>query len=148
MKVKLIVFCFLILLLGANFYFFYSSPDIFTQSKIQLSALDGSTSYFGRLKLWQLLAQSNNWNEAATLESDLNQPQVKNYKSANQPDKLQQKITELNHKSPITADDYLEIARMQSILGLSSQAIDSIKKAHQLDPIRPDVDKLFYSLAK
>ena len=148
MKIKIIFLSFLVLILSLNFYFLKFKSDIFSKSKIQISKLDGSTSYLGRFKLWQLLVQNNDWASAATLESGLNKDQVKNYKSANQPSELQKRVSFLSQKSPITADDYLEIARIQSILNSPSQSIEAIKKAHQLDPIRSDVDKLFYSLAK
>jgi len=115
-------------------------------AKIQTSKIDGNTSYFGKFKLWQTLVQRNDWANASVLEPDLNQKQVQDYKLANQPEELQKMIDELNKKTSPTADDFLEIARIQSILGFPEKSIDAIKKAHQLDPIRPDVDKLFYTL--
>jgi hypothetical protein len=148
MKFKLIFFAILILVLGTNFYFLNSHPDIFTQAKISLSKINSSTSYLGRLKLWQLLVQDNDWVSAATLESDINPTQVASYKSDHQPSELKKKLADLQQKSDKNTDDYLKLAQIQSVLGYSSQAVDSIKKAHQLDPIRSDVDKLFYSIAQ
>jgi len=148
MKAKIIVVLILISILGANFYFFKFQPDAFTQAKIQLSQLNGSVSYLGRLHLWHLLVQNNDWQNAATLESKLNQDQVKNYKLAYQPQELQKRLSDLQNNPQKSTDDYIEIARIQSILGLSNQAIDSIKKAHQLDPIRSDVDRLFYQTSQ
>jgi hypothetical protein len=145
MKAKIVFLVILIIFLGFNFYYLQNKNDPFTQAKIQLSQLDGSSSYLGRLNLWSLLVQNNDWVAASSLESKLNQDQIKNYKLTHQPSELQKKLAELNDNSPKTVDDYLEIARVQSILGLSTQALDSIKKAHQLDPIRSDVDRLFYS---
>ena len=148
MKAKIIVSIILLSILGINFYSSKFHPDIFTQSKIQLSKLDGSLSYKGRLNLWHLLVQSNDWQNAATLESKLNQDQIKNYKLTFQPQELQKKLSDLQKNPQKNADDYLEIARTQSILGVSTQSADSIKKAHQLDPIRSDVDRLFYSVSQ
>jgi len=145
MKTKIFFLVILLLVLGFNFYSLKNNSDIFTSAKIQLSQINGSSSYLGRLKLWYLLVQNNDWASASTLESDLNQDQIKNYKLAHQPSELQKKLTELESNSSKTPDDYLEIARFQSLLGLSTQAIDSIKKAHQLDPIRSDIDRLYYS---
>jgi hypothetical protein len=145
MKVKIVFLTFLILFLVFNFYSLRNKFDSYTQAKIQLSQIDGSISYLGRLKLWYLLVQNNDWTSASTLESKLNQSQIENYKSTHQPSELQKKLSELMNNSNKTVDNYLEIAQVESILGLSNQAIDSIKKAHQLDPIRSDVDRLFYS---
>jgi hypothetical protein len=144
MKLKITISVILLLILSLNIYFTLRFPDIYTQSKIQLSSLVGSTSYLGRLNFWKLLVQNNDWNHAATLEPQINQNQVKDYKLSYQPQELQSKLLQLENNTTPTADDFIEIARIQSILGLSTQAVESIKKAHQLDPIRSDIDRLFY----
>jgi len=146
MKTKFFFLIFILILIASNFYFFRFKQDIFTQAKVQASKIDGKTSYLGKFKLWQILVYGNDWTNASILEPDLNPKQVQDYKLANQPEELQKKIDELNKKTSPTADDFLEIARIQSILGSPEKSIDAIKKAHQLDPIRPDVDKLFYTL--
>ena len=146
MKSKLIILVILILLIGTNIYLSLKSPDIYTKSKIQLSSIKGSTSYLGRLSLWQLLVQNNDWDNAAILESKINSDQVKNYKLLYQPEQLQNKLNQINNQETKTTNDYLQLAQIQSILGMSSQAVDSIKKAHQLDPIRSDIDRLFYQI--
>lgn len=146
MKTKIIIIVILFLILGFNFYSVKFLPESYTQSKIQLFSLQGSTSYLGRLNFWRLLVQNNDWDNAATLESKLNFDQVENYKLSYQPQQLQNKLSQLNSQEIKTADDYLKLAQIQSILGLPSQTIDSIKKAHQLDPIRSDIDRLFYQI--
>ena len=100
----------------------------------------------GRLHLWRLLVQNNDWDNAATLESKLNPNQVKDYKLSYQPQLLLDKLILLSGLDNKTADDYLQLAKIQSILGYSSQAIDSVKKAHQLDPIRSDIERLYYQV--
>jgi hypothetical protein len=47
-----------------------------------------------------------------------------------------------------TTDEYIKLAQNQSLLGLNNQAVESIKKAHQLDPIRTDIDRLFYQVSQ
>ena len=144
MKSKIFVILILISLLATNFYFFTKFPDKYTQAKINFSSPIGSISYLGRLDFWHLLVQNNDWSNAAILESGLNQSQVTNYKLAHQPQELQKKINKLETNSAKTADDFIELAKTQTLLGLNNQALDSIKKAHQLDPIRTDIDRLFY----
>jgi len=133
------------ILIGINFYFSQTFPDKYTQAKINFSSLVGSTSYLGRLDFWHLLVQNNDWQNASLLESGLNQEQVIDYKLAHQPQELQKKIDQIETTSNKTADDYIKLAQAQTLLGLNSQAVESIKKAHQLDPIRSDIDRLFYS---
>jgi len=146
MKLKLPVILLLLFLLSLNFYFSQKHPDKYTQAKIDFSSLVGSTSYLGRLDFWHLLVQNSDWSNAVTIENKLNPEQVITYKLNHQPQELQKKINQLNINSQKTADNYIELAKAQSLLGENNQAIDSIKKAHQLDPIRPDVDRLFYSI--
>ena len=145
---KIIIITILSLVIGINFYLFLKSPDIYTKSKIQLSSFQGNISYLGRLNFWRLLVQNNDWDNAAILESKINSNQVKDYKLSYQPQQLQDKLTQLNSQEIKTANDYIQLAKIQSILGMSSQAIDSIKKAHQLDPIRSDIDRLFYQITQ
>lgn len=145
MKIKIISLIILSLILGINFYLIFNLPDKYTESKSKLSSFQGSNSYLGRLSFWQLLVQNNDWDNASSLESKLNQDQVKNYKLSYQPIEIQKKINNFKIDYFNTADDYIELAQNQTLLGLSSQALNSIKKAHQLDPIRSDIDRLYYS---
>jgi len=144
MKSKLSIIIILSILIGINLYLSQSSPDKYTQAKTNFSSLVGSTSYLGRLDFWHLLVQNGDWSNAATIENKLNPEQVITYKVNHQPQELQKKINQLNINDQKTADNYIELAKAQSLLGENNQAIESIKKAHQLDPIRPDVDRLFY----
>lgn len=148
MKFKLSIIFILFSLVTINLYSLKTNPDLYTQSKIQLSNLKGSTNYLGRLNFWSLLVQNNDWDNAATLESKINPTQVENFKLSYQPQQLQNKLSQLNNQELKTADDYLQLAKIQSFLGQSSQSIESIKKAHQLDPIRSDIDRLFYQITQ
>jgi hypothetical protein len=148
MKSKLFIIIILSIIIGLNFYFPHKYPDKYTQSKINLSSLIGSTSYLGRLDFWHLLVQNGDWDNAASLENKLNQNQVADYKLNHQPEQLQKKIAQSEINDQKNADDYIKLAKNQSLIGLNQQAIDSIKKAHQLDPIRSDIDKLFYSVTE
>lgn len=148
MKTKLLIILLLLSLLSLNFYFSQKHPDKYTRAKTNFSSLVGSTSYLGRLDFWHLLVQNNDWQNASLFESGLNQDQVINYKLAHQPQELQKKIDQLTINNQKNADNYVELAQSQSLLGLNNQAVESIKKAHQLDPIRPDIDRLFYQIAQ
>ena len=148
MKLKLPIILLLISLISFNLYLLQTSPDIYTQAKTKFSSYTGSTSYLGRLDFWHLLVQNNDWENASILESGLNQEQVTDYKIAHQPQEIQKRIDQLEVNSDKNADDFIELAKSQTLLGLNDQAIDSIKKAHQLDLVRSDIDRLFYSTIK
>jgi hypothetical protein len=148
MKTKLSIILFLLFLISFNFYLSLTYPDKYTQAKINFSSLVGSTSYLGRLDFWHLLVKNGDWSNASTIENTLNQEQIADYKQNHQPQELLKKITQIEVDNQKTADEYVELAKSQSLLGLNNQAIESIKKAHQLDPIRPDVDRLFYQITR
>lgn len=138
----------LVLILSLNFFILIKNPDILTQSKKDLFSLNLGDSYSGRLNLWRLLVQSNDWTNAAKLESNLNASEISDYKFNYQPSELQKKVDYLNNKNEKSVEDYIELARVQLLLGQKQNSFDSIKKARQLDPIRDDVDRLYYSLSK
>jgi hypothetical protein len=138
----------LVLIISLNFFILIKNPDIFTQAKKDLFSLNQGDSYSGRLSLWRLLVQSNDWTNAAKLESNLNASEISDYKFNYQPSELQKKVDYLNNKKEKSVEDYIELARVQLLLGRKQDSFDSIKKARQLDPIRDDVDRLYYSLSK
>ena len=140
---KIIIISLLLSLLFANFYFLSYKKDTLSQYKNDYFSLDGQSRFLGQLNLWYFFASRGNWQQANNFE--INLQQTENFKNNHQPEKLTKLLQELQLKTNKDAQDYLKLAQIQSILGLSQQATESIKKAHQLDPIRSDVDKLFYS---
>lgn len=141
---KIICLLILLALISTNVYFSKNRPDPLTKLKLQYSSIDGSSRFLGQLNLWYWFANQNDWYNAAKFESNLNQINV--FKTNNQPQQLAQRITELQNKTNKDAQDYLLLAKIQSSLGLNQEAVQSVVKAHQLDPIRPDLDQLFYSV--
>ncbi|MPM30495.1 hypothetical protein SDC9_77045 [bioreactor metagenome] len=147
MKNKTIkIFCLLILLalISTNIYFSKTKSDPLTKLKLQYFSFDGSSRFLGQLNLWYWFANQNDWNNAAKFESSLDQ--IHFFKSNNQPQELAQRINEIQSKENKDAQDYLLLAKIQTSLGLNQEAVYSITKAHQIDPIRPDLDQLFYSV--
>ena len=148
MKLKQIICFFLILIISLNFFVLATRSDIFTQSKRDLFSLNKGDSYSGRLNLWRLLVQNNDWVNAAKLETNLNPSEINDYKFNYQPSELQKKADYLDSKNGKSIEDYVELSRVQLLLGQKQNSLESIKKARQLDPIRDDVDRLYYSLSK
>lgn len=143
------IFCLLlILIVGLNLFTIKYKSDIFTKTKKQLFSLNVGDSYSGRLNFWRLLVQNNDWTNAAKLESDLNATEIKDYKFNYQPSELQKKIDFINNKKEKSVEDYLDLARLQLLLNQKQDSFESIKKARQLDPVRDDIDRLYYSLQR
>jgi hypothetical protein len=140
---KIVILSLLLSFLFANFYFLTYKKDLLTQHKNDYFSLDGQSNFLGQLNLWYFFASRDDWQKAFIFETDLNQ--VKAFKKKNQPDQLKELLSQLESKGSKDAQDYLKLAKIQSSLGFNQQATESIKKAHQLDPIRSDLDKLFYS---
>ncbi len=144
--IYLIVCFFLINFISLNFFVLNKRSDIFTKAKRDLFSLNQGDSYSGRLNLWRLLVQNNDWVNAAKLENDLNKTEISDYKFNYQPTELQKKVDYLNNKKEKSVEDYVELARIQLLLDQKQNSIESIKKARQIDPIRDDIDRLYYSL--
>jgi hypothetical protein len=138
----------LVFIITLNFFVLNKNPDIFTQTKKQLFSLNQGDSYSGRLNLWRLLVQNNDWINAAKLEPKLNSSEINDYKCNYLPSELQKKTDYLNLKTNKSVEDYIELARTQLLLGQKQNSLESIKKARQLDPVRDDIDRLYYSLSR
>lgn len=145
---KIFIIFILIFIIGLNFFVLKNNPDIFTKSKIQLFSLNQGDSYSGRLNLWRLLVQNNDWVNATKLESKLNSSEISDYKFNYQPSELQKKVDYLNSKSNKSVEDFIELARVQFLSNQKQNSLASIQKARQLDPIRDDINRLYYSLSK
>jgi len=146
--IKLIVFLSLITLIAVNYNFSFIKKDIYTIAKSDLFSQNNGQSYFGRLNLWYLFVQNGDWNSALALEPKLDKVDINDYKITHQPQELQKNLDFLSKKNNKIADDWVEISRVQSMLGNIEESKNAIKKAYQIDPIRDDISKLFYSINK
>lgn len=108
--------------------------------------LSKGNQYNNRLQLWHYLALKGDWTAASALESKLDQVDLIYLKSQLEPDNLKKQLNVLITKPTKTTDDWLEITRINLILGKNQDAVNSITQAHRLDPIRDDVSKLYYQL--
>jgi hypothetical protein len=145
---KTIVILILVNIIALNYFSFFIKKNIYTLIKSELSSTSSGKSYFGRLNLWRVLAQSGDWETASTLESGIDPTDIYQYKLANQPQELQKSVDLLLKKENKNPDDWMEISKIQSMLGKIEESKEAIKKAYQLDPIRDDISKLYYSTNK
>lgn len=104
--------------------------------------------YFKRLSLWYKLASQNRWDQAIALEIRLDPADVVEYKKRYYPPELKKSINKLVIKQNKTVEDWLELARIYSILGKKEESIDAVSKAKALDPVRDDILQLYYKSIK
>ena len=109
---------------------------------VNLSAGD---RYVVKLNKWYSLALNNKWTEATKLEKNLDQADLKWFKEKYKTENLKKRLNELTIKFNKNADDWMSIAQIQSGLGDKNAEKQAIKTAHELDPIRADIEKVYFS---
>ncbi len=101
--------------------------------------------YVARLNKWYDLALNNKWTEAEKIEKDLDQADLKWFKEKYKAENLKKRLNELTIKTNKTADDWMTVAQIQSGLGNKDAEKQAIKTAYELDPIRSDIEKVYFS---
>jgi hypothetical protein len=147
-KFKLFVILFLLFLCLFNLYssLFYPSPVLSYQ--FQMSSLSAGDRYYGRLSLWYYFAQKGDWTNASLLESQLDPVDITLYKNSHDPSELKKYLNNLEAKPTKTVEDWLELARIQNLLGKKSEAVTSVSKAKTIDPIRDDITRIYYQISR
>lgn len=140
-----VVLSLLLLINITNLLFF---PDPLFQLKKNLYSLSVGQSYFSRLSLINYFAVSGDWNQAQKLAKDADPADTTLIFSTLHPDKLKNRLNQLVYKSNKTADDYVQIAKIHFQLGQSDQTLENLDLARQTDPIRQDLQTLYYQFQK
>ena len=105
-------------------------------------------AYFSKLQNWYQLAKSNNWSTADQLEKQLDPADVVAYKLTHYPPELKKFVNNLAVKPNKSVEDWLELARIDSILGKDQDSLTAITQAKTLDPIRDDITQIYYQSVK
>lgn len=101
--------------------------------------------YVARLNKWYELALNNKWGEASKLEKKLDQADLKWFKDKYKSENLKKQLNEKIIKTNKSADDWMVIAKIQSGLNDKNAEKQAIKTAYELDPIRSDIEKVYFS---
>lgn len=101
--------------------------------------------YIARLNRWYEMALENNWQQANKLESSLDQVDLKWFKDKYRPENLKKQLNELTVKTDKSADDWMKMAQIQGGLNNFEDQKNAIKMAHEKDPIRADIEKIYFS---
>lgn len=120
------------------------TPDPYSKARISLLSFSKGDRYLARLNLWQLLIDNQKWELADTQEKYLKASDIAVYKSKYHPDEIKKQLNNLIIKPNKVAEDYLEIAKLQAKLGKYSEAQNSLLIAKNLDPVRDDINSLFF----
>lgn len=148
MKYKYIpVISFFILVFGINLFFNLYLPDNFSKYKKYFLSLSGGDKYYANLSLWYYLAQNGNWSEAEMIESKLDLVDIETYKNTHHPQKIKEKLSQVESIKNKTTEDWMELFRISYSLGDLKKAKDALDQARQLDPVRDDISKLYFSLS-
>ena len=147
-KFKLVIILILLVTISFNTFSVLTQDNSFTRAKIRMSSFSQGERYFGRLSLWYLFAKNNDWENALKLEVGLDQADVRAYKITHYPLELKKSVNNLVIKPNKTVEDWLELARVNSILDKKEESFTALSKAKSLDPIRDDIGQLYYQTQK
>lgn len=128
-----------------NLIFF---PDPLFLLKKSLFSLSVGQSYVSRLSLINYYAQSGDWNQVNKLAKNADPADTALIFSTLHPDKLKDRLNQLVYKSNKTADDYVQIAKIYFQLGQADQTLENLDLARQTDPVREDLQSLYYQFQK
>jgi hypothetical protein len=144
--IKPLTIIFLLIICLVNFYLAVFQPSPLLSSELKMSSLSAGDRYYGRLSLWYLLAKNGDWTNAVGLESQLDYADISAYKTTHDPAELKKYVNNLMVKPNKSVEDWLELSRIQSILGKTDSAGKSLLRAKTLDPVRDDISQIYYQL--
>jgi len=142
-QISFALILFITLIINIRYLYYLSLP--FNQYKILASSISKGDSYFGRLQMWNYLAQRGDWSTALKIEDNLDPADYLEYKTNHQPDMIKNKIKEINNNNLKNIDEYIKLSQLYSQIGDKKSAFESIKKAYDIDPIRTDIEKLYFT---
>lgn len=108
--------------------------------------LNHGDRYYHQLSLWYSYAQKGDWVKASALESKLDYTDISAYKTTHDPVELKKYLNNLMVKPHKTVEDWMELSRIQAILGKTDAAGKSLLQAKNLDPVRDDISQIYYQL--
>lgn len=144
--IKPFIILFLLVICILNLYLIVFHPNPILSSEIQMSSLSAGDRYYGRLSLWYFFAKNGDWLNASLIEPQLDYTDISVYKTSHDPAELKKYLNNLVVKSNKSVEDWLELSRIQSILGKTDAAGKSLLQAKKLDPIRDDISQIYYQL--
>jgi len=118
--------------------------DPYSKNQLALFSLSKGSLYVARLNLWRLFIDNRQWDLADKQEKYLDPPDLIVYKARYHPEELKKQLNSLVVRPDKTVEDYIEIAKLYHRLGKDSDAQNSLLLAKNADPIRDDINALFF----
>ncbi len=141
---RLIAPFFVITLLAFNLISIVLFSDNLTNLKFATTSFSVGDRYYAKLNLWYYFAKRGDWSNADKIEASLDPSDLLAYKKTHEPSELKKYINELTVKSNKSIEDWVELARIQNIIGKTVESKESLKRAYELDPIRDDISQIYY----
>ena len=101
--------------------------------------------YFRRLERWYMLAKRGDWEKAGKLENKIKAEDTGYYKKNNKSEELKKRLNELTVMEQKNAEEWMETALIFYKLGKKEEVYEAISKAHEIDPIREDINKIYFT---
>ncbi|MFZ2152609.1 MAG: hypothetical protein WAV41_00945 [Microgenomates group bacterium] len=114
----------------------------------QKNNFSSGNRYYSTLQQWYSFAQTGDWVSADRLATRLDPADIAHYRSLYHPDELKKDINTLMLAPQKSVEDWIELARIQAILGKGSESLESLSRAHSLDLLRDDISRLYYQTKK
>lgn len=101
--------------------------------------------YYQNLQKWYLLANKGDWEKTKKVETKIKIEDIENFIKENKEEELKRKLNQIIIKRAKNADDWMEISVIYSRLDNQEKAFEAIETAYNLDPIREDVSKIYFT---
>ncbi len=112
---------------------------------LRVYPLSQGEKYFTRLQKWYLAVENSQWEKAKVMERDLSKEDTIAFAQKNENSELQRRLAQSKSKLNKTADDWAEISVILYKLGQYQESAEAAAAAYEIDPIREDVSRLYFS---
>jgi len=92
-----------------------------------------------------MLAKRGDWEKAGKLENKIKAEDTGYYKKNNKSEELKKRLNELTVMEQKNAEEWMETALIFYKLGKKEEVYEAISKAHEIDPIREDINKIYFT---
>lgn len=112
---------------------------------LRVYPLSKGEKYFAKLQKWYWAVENSQWEKAKIMERDLNKEDTMAFAKENENGELQRRLAQNKSKLNKTADDWAEISVILYKLGQYQESAEAAAAAYEIDPIREDVSRLYFS---
>lgn len=115
---------------------------------MKVRPLSAGERYQTDLRKWYRLVDQGNWEKAQKQAEKLKNEDIVSYSQKYEKKELLKQLGELRAKEDKSADDWMEISIILDKLGQYKEAYGAIAEAWNMDPIREDISKIYFTYQK